>query len=393
MSIELMIFRFPTVTGADDMVKLLKSFQAQHFVDVYAGVVAVKYDEQHIDVRHVIGAGPGKGTAAGALTGALIGLPGGPAGAAIGLAAGALVGGAVEAAQKPGAQSEEFKSLARYELRSGESALLVYADSLWSSQIEQMGKDVDTVVYRRSTIQYADAGAVEGIQIYKSEIEESRKEQLVRVYASWEDDLAQARVELAALRERAKVATQAGRAEIQEQIAKANAKLGEFYQNMLHTLDVRRQQIDAEISRLEAQVKQANAQRKAEIEQRLAAAREANVILRAQIKTTLTAQLDDLKADLASLKAQVAQIGSESRAVWKARVATLEKDLDAEQKRLAQLDEAHDAAWNEMSRSIDQAITTYRKALRQAEEDYYHDASASMPQPVETPQPNETKTE
>ena len=273
------------------------------------------------------------------------------------------------------------------ELQAGESALLVYADSLWSGQIEQVAKDVDTAVYRRSTIQYAEVAAPEGIHIYRPELEASRKEQLDRVYASWEEDLAQARLELAALRERAKAVAQAERAVIQQQVAKANAKLDQFYQNMLHTLNVRRQQIDTEIGRLEVEAKQANAQRKAEFEQHLATAREASATLRTQVKATLSAQLDDLKVELESLKTHLAQTGSANRAAWEARIAALETDLEAEQKRFEQLDHAHDAAWTEMSQSIDQAITTYRKAVRKIEEDYYNDASA------ETSQSNESKAE
>ena len=113
MPTELIISKFPTITGADDMLELLKGYQALHFVEMDDAVVVQKYDEQHVDVRQPRGTGPSKGTAAGAVTGALLGLPGGPAGAVVGLATGALVGGAVDAAHKPGAQSEDLKSLAR----------------------------------------------------------------------------------------------------------------------------------------------------------------------------------------------------------------------------------------------------------------------------------------
>jgi uncharacterized membrane protein len=329
---------------------------------VYAGVVAIKYDEQHVDVRQPLGTGPGKGTAAGALTGAVLGLPGGPVGAAVGLAAGALVGGAVDAAHKPGAQSEDLKSLARYELQSGESALLVYADSVWSGQVEQIAKDVDAAVYRRSRFQSAGVDATEGIEIYKGT--------LVTTYTSWEEDLARARVELAALRDRAAVAAQAERAEIQRQMAEAKAKLDQFYQNVLHTLDVRRQQIDAELVRLEAAVKQAQAQAKADIERQIAAAREAQETLRTQINATLAQWLNDLKADVESLKAQVAESGSETRAAWEARIAALEAQLEADQKRLAQLNEARGAAWGELRQSVAEAVEAYRQALRKAEDDF-----------------------
>ena len=369
MSTELIIFKFPSITGADDLLEVLKRFQAQHFVEVYAAVVAKKYDEQHVDVRQSLGSGPRKGAAAGALTGALLGLPGGPAGAAVGLADRRIGrrcgrGRATSRARR----ARNSRAWPRYELQSGESALLVYADSLWSGQIEQVGKDVDAEAYRRSTIQYAEMAA-EGVYIYKPEIEESRKEQLDRVYASWEEDWRRrgwTRRPCA----RAKAATQAERAKIQQKIAEANAKRDEFYQNVLWTLEVHRQQIDADIARLEAEAKQAQAKVKTEIEQQLTAAREAHAMRREKVRATLEAELNDLKADVASLKAELNTASSEMRAKWEARVAKLEADRAAEKRLLEQLDKAEFAAWDAMSQGAKQAFDTYRDAVRKAENDF-----------------------
>ncbi|MBX2997626.1 MAG: DUF1269 domain-containing protein [Caldilineaceae bacterium] len=362
MSSELIIFKFPAVTGADDMVKLLKSFQAQNFVEVKDAIVAMKYDEQRVEVRQALNSGRGKGAAAGALAGALLGLPSGPAGAAIGLAAGALTGRVAEATREPGAQSQEIESLVHYELQPGESILLVYADPVWSAQIEQIARDVDTAVYRRSQSQFAGVDATEGIEIYKAT--------LVTTYRSWEEELAHARVELALLRDRAAAAAQAERAGIQRQMAEAKARIDQFYQNVLRTLDVRRQQIDTELARLEAAVKGAQAQAKADIERQIAAAQEAQETLRMQIDETLSQWLNDLQADTENLKAQVAKSSSETRAAWEARIAALEAQMEANQKRLAQLHKARGAAWGDLRQSVAEAVKAYRETLRKAEDEF-----------------------
>jgi uncharacterized membrane protein len=362
MTAELIIFKFPTLTGADEVSTMLKTLQTQHFVEVRDAVVATKYDDQHVDVHQSLGTGPGAGTAAGALTGAIAGLPAGPAGAAVGLVSGALIGRAADAAREPGWKGEELKTLTTYELRSGESALLVYADALWIDPIEQAARDYNATLYRRSSMAQPGTESYEGIAI--------RKQTLYTTYASWEETLERQRAEMSALRERAKTAVQVERATIQQRIDKANAALAQFYQNMLHTLDAWQQQIKSDISRLEMDVKLANAQAKSKLEQQLTTARESQAALRGKVNATLTARLDDLKGDIERLRLQAATQRSEIQTKWNARIAQLEAERQAEEQRLAQLDKTQDAAWEEMSNRIRQAVDTYEEKVRQAEDEF-----------------------
>jgi uncharacterized membrane protein len=370
MTTEMIIFKFPTLTGADEVSTILKTLQTQHFIEVSDAVVATKYDDQHVDVRQSLGTGPGVGTAAGALTGAAVGaltgaaagLPAGPVGAAVGLVSGALLGRAADAAREPGHKSEELKTLTTYELQSGESALLVYADALWVGPIEQAASDYNATLYRRSSVAQSSAESHEGIVI--------RTQTLDTTYASWEETLERQRAEVAALRERAKAAVQAEQGAIQGRIENAKAALAQFYQNMLHTLDAWQQQLKADISRLETDVKQASAQAKAGLEQRLTTARESQAALRAKVNTTLAARLDDLKGDIERLRSQAAAQRSEIQNKWNERLAQLEAERQAEEQRLAQLREAHGAAWEEMSKSMRQAVDSYEEKVRAAEAEF-----------------------
>lgn len=378
MTTELITIKFPTLTGAEEVSNILKTLQAQHFVEVRDAVVATKYDDQHVVVKQTIGNEPGPGTAVGALTGAAAGAvagpavgalagaaagtPAGPVGAAVGLVAGALIGRGVDASREPGWKEDDLKALATHELRSGESALLIYADTLWIDPIEQAASDYNAAFYRR-------AGAAQAGTVYV-ETMEIRTQTVVTTYKSWEETLEQQRADLEALRQRASTAVQTEQAAIREQIEKANAKIQQFYHNMLHTLNVWGEQIEANISQLESEIKQANAQAKAEIEQRLTAARESQAAVRAKVEATLSARLDDLKRDVESLRSQAATKRSEVQSKWNERIAQLDAKREAEEKRLAQLRKAQGAAWEEMNKSIRQSIDTYQETVRQAEAEF-----------------------
>jgi uncharacterized membrane protein len=382
MTTELIIFKFPTLTGADEVSNVLKTLQSQHFVEVQDAIVATKYDDQHVDVRQTLGKQPGPSTAAGALTGAAIGAvagpaagaltgavagaPAGPVGAAVGLVAGAFIGRGVDAAHEPGWKDEDLKTLATYELRSGESALLVYADALWVGPIEQAASDFDAALYRRTSVTESGMTYVEGIAI--------RTQTLDSTYATWEETLERRRAEVAALRERAKAAVQAEQAAIKERLQKAKTELQQFYQNMLHTLDAWQQQIETDISRLEMNVKLARAQAKSELEKRLTTARESQAALRGKVSATLAARLADLKGDIETLRSQAEAERSEIQSKWNARLAQLEAERQAEEQRLAQLDQAEDAAWAEMSKSVRQAVDAYEAKVRQAEAEFRKEA-------------------
>jgi hypothetical protein len=178
----------------------------------------------------------------------------------------------------------------------------------------------------------------------------------------------QQRVELAALRQRTHTTMQ--QTELHQEIEAAKAKLDQFNEKVYHKLDEWEQHIDADIARLDAKVSTAGERTKAAIDQDVAEAREEEAKFRTEVKATFTARLNDLKADVESLKAKAATAHGETKSKLDARVAELQAQRAVEQERLAQLDEAQGEAWNVMSKRIRKAITSYQNAVRKAETEY-----------------------
>ena len=266
MATELISITFHTTTGADEMAAFLESLEAQHLVEVKDVAVVTKYDEQRVVVRHHTAAGPGAVT--GAVAGTVVGLPAGPAGAVTGFVGGILVGGAVDATRAPGFQETDLKEMARHELGSGESMLLVYADEMWSSSIEGMARRWDAALDPRSAAARPGRENPEGVTIRRRTVEPG--------HASWEEVLERDRAEVARLREQVRAKVQTERAQAQQALAAANAKLDQQYQKTLDALNGWQRQAQAEVARLEANLKQASAGAKAGVEQQLAKARETN---------------------------------------------------------------------------------------------------------------------
>lgn len=360
MATELISITFHTLTGADEMAAFLESLQAQHLVEVKDVAVVTKYDEQRVVVRHH--SSPGPGAAAGAVAGTVAGLPAGPAGAVTGFVGGILVGGAVDATKAPGFQETDLQEMAKHELGSGESMLLVYVDEKYSSSIEGMARRWDAALDPRSAAARPGRENLEGITMRRQAVEPGR--------ASWDEVLEHDRAEVARLREQARAKVQAERNKAQQALATANARLDEQYQKTLERLNGLQRQAQADVARLEASLKQASAGAKAGVEQRLAKAREANQAARTQIKATLAARLDDLKADIENLQAEIDRTRGEVSAAWKQRIAQLRAEGEAERARLQKLDEEMDAAWDAMNDRLQKAIDAYRDSVRAAEAQY-----------------------
>lgn len=178
----------------------------------------------------------------------------------------------------------------------------------------------------------------------------------------------QQRVELAALRQRARTAVE--QTEAHREIEAAKAKLDQFYQNAFHKLDEWEQHLDADVTRLDAKVKDATERTRAAIEQDVAEAREEQAQFRTQVKETFTAWLNDLKADVESLQAKAATARGEKKSKLDARIAELHAQQEVEQQRLEQLDTAQGEAWDVMNKRIRKAITSYHNAVRKAETEY-----------------------
>ena len=180
--------------------------------------------------------------------------------------------------------------------------------------------------------------------------------------------LEQQRVELAALRQRARTSMQ--QSELHQEIAAAKAKLDQLSQKAFDKLDEWEQHLDADVAKLDAKAKAAGEKTKATFDQERAAAREEQARFRAQVKETFTARLDDLKADVESLQSKIATRRSETKAKWDARIAELNAQRDAEQQRLEQLDQAQGEAWDVMNKKVRKALNSYQAAVRKAEAEY-----------------------
>jgi hypothetical protein len=178
----------------------------------------------------------------------------------------------------------------------------------------------------------------------------------------------QQRVELAALRQRTHTTVQ--QSELHQEIEAAKAKLDQFNEKVYHKLDEWEQHIDADIARLDAKVGEVTERTKAAIDQDIAAASEEEAQFRSQVKETFTARLNDLKADVESLKDKVSTANGETKAKWDGRVADLQAQRAVEEERVAQLDKAQGEAWELMSKRVRKAIAGYQKAVRKAESEY-----------------------
>jgi chromosome segregation ATPase len=178
----------------------------------------------------------------------------------------------------------------------------------------------------------------------------------------------QQRVELAALRQRTHTTMQ--QSELHQEIEAAKAKLDQFNEKVYHKLDEWEQHIDADIARLNAKVSTAGERTKAAIDQDIAEASEEEAKFRTEVKEAFTARLNDLKADVESLKAKAATAHGEKKAKLDARIADLQAQQAVEQERLAQLDKAQGEAWEVMSKRVRKAITSYQTAVRKAETEY-----------------------
>jgi uncharacterized membrane protein len=312
-------------------------------------------------VRQPLEIGPGRGAAFGALTGAVVGLLGGPGGAIVGFVAGAATGGVTAAALEAGLPEKHIKALASEELQPGESALMVYFEEIWMDQIEQAIRDFGQTVERQ--IIRAER------QAEREQAAEVRQEKIDATFKSWRATIDQQRAHLASLRERAHTAVLADQDAIQQQIDTAKSRLHEYQENMLRTLHVWGQQLDARISQLKADAKQAAGQTKVDVEQRLAEAEQARQTLRSDVKATLTTGLNHLQSDSEDLKMQVANARDEVKDKHNQRIAKLQADIAAVQRRIEQMEQADDAAWEVMAKTINDAIAGYWDALDQAEKE------------------------
>jgi uncharacterized membrane protein len=362
MNTDLTILTFNSPTGADTMLQTFKDLQDDNFIELEDAVIVTKDATGKVQLRQPLVVTPGQGAAFGAVTGAIVGLIGGPGGAIVGLVSGAVTGGATAAAWEADLPQDEIKAMAVDNLRPNQSALIVYVDEIWLDQIDQAAEDIALDIKSHIVREQRKAD--------REKAAELRKEKIDAAYKSWQAKLDAQRASVTALRQQIANSMKADQAAIQKKLDSANTAIHTTYKNILQTLAAWQRQIDGRIEELRAEAQKANAEAKADVQKRLASAQEAQATLRANVKATLTARLNTLKADIEHLKAQAAKAQGEAKTKLDQRVAKLEADWEAEQKRLDQLDKAEGEAWDQMVRAIEDAFDTYDTSVNEAETEY-----------------------
>ncbi len=283
MNTEMFVLTFDSSDGADAMLQNLKDLQHDDFIELLDAIIVTKDSKGKLQVRQPLEVGPGKGAAFGALTGAIVGMLGGPGGAIVGLVSGAVTGGAAAAAMESGLPQADIKAMAVDDLAPGGSALMVYVDAVWIDQIEQAAKDVPAKIARH---------VVKGMdKIAREKAAEVRKDKIDAAYKSWQAKIGDLRTSATALRHQADSGLKSDRDAIHPQLESMNATLHSVYKTVLQTLRAWQNQIDAYINELEAEVKAANADARADTNRRLTAAKEARAAIRTHVKDTLSARL------------------------------------------------------------------------------------------------------
>ena len=362
MKTDLFVLTFESPTGADAMLQNLKALQDDNFIELLDAVIVTKDLSGKVQIRQPLAVGPGKGAAVGAVEGAIIGLLAGPGGALVGLVSGAITGAATGAAMEAGLPQDDIKALAVDELEPGDSALLVYVDEVWIDQIEDAARNLAANVARHVVDVKQQAARDKAARV--------RKEKIDTAYKAWQSKVDDARQSVTALRQQTINALKSDQAAVHSQLDSADAKLQGIYKNIIQTLLAWKHQVDADIHELEDEGKQANAEAKADVQRRLATAKEARAAARAHVKETLTARLNAMKSDIDSRRAQAVTAQGQAKDRLNQEVAKLQAEWDADQKRLDQLDTADGAAWDKLVTSIDDAFNAYGTSLAEAEIEY-----------------------
>jgi hypothetical protein len=322
MNTELVVIAFKDSTGADEMLQTLQAMQADDFIEVLDAVIVTKDNNHKIDIRRPLQEGTGKGNTA-------------------------------------SAPASDFKYLPIDELQPGESSLTVYVNEIWIDQVEaiatKLAASIDHEISREER------------HIAREEAAEMHRERINAAYESWQAQIDKLRTTLASLNQQMSNHVQSQHDALHKQAADTRAKLDATNKNVEQTLRAWQRQIDANIQELEAKAKTADASAKADIDKRLASAKDARQALHTHVKESLASRLNDLKSDINSLKGQATQANAQAKEAINKQVANLQAGWESEKKRLSQLESTDDAAWDEMVKSMSETMDAYEESIRKAE--------------------------
>ena len=222
-------------------IQLLKELDSAGDIGLYGYSVLVKSADGKLTIKDAADDGP-LGTVLGTLTGGLIGLFGGPAGLALGVAGGALVGSFTDVA-RAGAPVRFAQHVAR-DIAPGHAAIVAEIDEDWTIPLDTSLAGLGTVAIRE----------------WRSDVED----------AQYAEDTANAKREMQQLKNEINQAHQTHKEKLEGKVQAVRSRLTAARDGAKARLDAIKAESDAKIAHAEAQLKTAKAEKKAEIEARIA---------------------------------------------------------------------------------------------------------------------------
>jgi uncharacterized membrane protein len=237
---KLLVAVFDTESAAFDGVKALEDLNGTGEITLYADAVIAKDSNGKVEMKREPRGG--LATVFGTVAGGLIGLLGGPVGAYAGAAAGAA-GGAMVDLTRYGFGSDFVSEVAGY-LIPGKAAVLAEVDETWTVPIDTRLAQLGGVVFRRATSEFVE-------------------DQLAREAVALDAEMDALDAEMAQ-------ADAGTRAALERQREHARQQAEALQKRVQENLDKAKSEMDAKIRALQEQAQHANAERKADIEKRIA---------------------------------------------------------------------------------------------------------------------------
>jgi len=237
---KMIVAVFGNESSAYEGLRALKDLHRDGEISLFATAVIAKDQAGIVSVKQSADQGPA-GTALGMLTGSVVGLLGGPAGVAAGLSLGGMTGALFDL-NKTDVDITFIDDVSKA-LSPGKAAVLADVEETWSAPVDTRIETLGGMVFRR----------------LRSEVVE---DQLVRESAVFDAELKQLHEELAAARAEDKAA-------IQKEMDTVKKKLEVMRTQASNRTSQLKGEVDAKVSSLQDQIKQAGEIRKARLERRV----------------------------------------------------------------------------------------------------------------------------
>lgn len=228
----------PDEKKAYEALHAIKSLDAEGTVTFYGAAIVARKPDGTLDVKQAVDDGP-LGMATGTLVGGLVGLLAGPAGAAVGLTAGALAGGVRDIFHA--GVSEDFVDKVTRELDPGKYALIAEVSEDWVAPIDMKMESLGGKVMREYRDEFVDEMLANRAEAARTELQQ-RKAELSSKFAEKYGNKLQKRLD-----------------ETKQDLRKTATKARE-------RLDLKKKEINAKLTALQAQAAKSKADTKARID-------------------------------------------------------------------------------------------------------------------------------